>query len=499
VNLHLGALLLLSVVPGSPQEKKLQPPDAAGEKKAERDIRDVFKDEYSKKTPPDRVALTKLLLDQGIQTKDDPAARYVLLREAKEVASAAGDLKSALRAVDEMAASFVIDAPSMRGGVFAAAAKAARTPEEFQSIADGFLSVTDEAIAAEEYEAAERWALEALSMAKKSKTPPLVIKAEGKGREVSERKVSYEILRKARETLASNPNDPEANLAAGRYECFQRNNWRAGLPLLGKGSDPGLKDMAAKDLAQPGEVEAQVALGDGWWDLGERQAGPSGDLVRQRAAFWYEQVAPRTTGLTRTKIESRCREAHAALAIDLLRLIDPKKDTVSGEWVFEGTALVCVKLIEAERLQIPYIPPEEYVLTVVAERLSGVEAINVGLSSGDVQFHMVIDGWAKDGYFSGLSLVDKKFARENETTRAGQLLVNYRPSTIECSVRKSGLKMTVDGKVIFEWAGDIHRLSNFPMLKTPNPKALYISGWATKYRFSKICLTPITGTGEKLR
>jgi hypothetical protein len=59
--------------------------------------------------------------------------------------------------------------------------------------------------------------------------------------------------------------------------------------------------------------------------------------------------------------------------------------------------------------------------------------------------------------------------------------------------------MTVDGKVIFEWTGDVQRLSNYNVLNTPHPRALYISGWDTKYRFSKIVLTPLSGAGEKLR
>jgi hypothetical protein len=481
------------------QEKKLQPPDPAAEKKAEREIRDVFRDEYSKKTPGDRVALVRLLLDQGVQTHDDLPARYVLFREARDLASASGDLRSALRAVDEMSKSFEIDAPASRGSVLAATATAARTPEDFQAIVDQLLGLAEDALAAERFDAAEKWSSEAVSAAKKAKSLPLASRADAKAKEISERKATFETLKKARQTLASTPNDPDANLAAGRAECFQRGNWTAGLPLLAKGSDAALRELATKDLAQPTDADDQVALGDRWWELADQQPAPAKGVIRMRASSWYSQALARVTGLTKARIDARRREAADAATVDLLRLIDLKKDVVRGEWAFEGSSLICLRSGPAARVQIPYLPPEEYEVTVVAERMEGVEAINVGLTKGGVKFHMVIDGWAQMGYFSGLSLIEGKYANQNETSKPGRLLTNKQPSTIECSVRNSALKMTVDGKVIFEWTGDVQRLSNYNVLNTPHPRALYISGWDTKYRFSKIVLTPLSGAGEKLR
>lgn len=120
--------------------------------------------------------------------------------------------------------------------------------------------------------------------------------------------------------------------------------------------------------------------------------------------------------------------------------------------------------------------------------------------SQDRQFHVVIDGFAFKGFLvSGLSRVDGKYADNNETTVKGEMLKNGIPGKIVCSVRKGKVWVTVDGKKIFEWAGDFKRLSNHPALRTKNPRALYINAYNCIYRFSKFELRPVSGPGERLR
>lgn len=182
---------------------------------------------------------------------------------------------------------------------------------------------------------------------------------------------------------------------------------------------------------------------------------------------------------------------------DLLRLIDPEKDTVEGAWKLEEGALVCAQKRPWARLQIPYIPPDEYDLTIVAERREGLEAINIGLVRGDAQFHAVVDGWSAT--MSGLSMIDKRWANANETTARGRLLENGRPATILCSIRKDGVSMTVDGRKVFDWKGDYARLGNISPLTVPDRRALYINSFNCVYRFSRMTVTPVSGQGRPLR
>jgi hypothetical protein len=87
-----------------------------------------------------------------------------------------------------------------------------------------------------------------------------------------------------------------------------KGDWARGLPLLAKGSDPALKALAQKDLLNPADAAAQMAVGDGWWDLSEKEASAAKDNLKDHACRWYAKAAERLTGLNRTKIERRLNE-----------------------------------------------------------------------------------------------------------------------------------------------------------------------------------------------
>lgn len=494
--------------PPSPgqQDGRAKVPDPAAQKEAEKLVREVFRDEFSRKGRPERLSLARKLLSQATETKDDPATRFVLLSQASELAGQAGNASLALQAIGELEAGFQVDPVRLKENALEVAATNSTSAEDQQSLSEAALQVADEAISREAYDSAEKLARMSGVSARKAKNIALATRADLKLKEVSDLRTRAEKIKRARDVLSSSPEDPAANGQVGFYLCVNLGQWEQGLPLLAKADNPGAKALAARDLKQPQETSQQVALGDGWWDLGEKEDATTRMALRKRASFWYAKAAPNVTGLAKAKIEKRLAEIPGAKlapgAIELLRLVDPGKDAVVGEWVFEGTTLVCAKAVSAARIQIPYIPPEEYDLSVVLERKSGSQGANVGLSNGTVQFHLVIDSFEQNKYASGLSLIDGRLPIlpiRNETTREGALLPKDRPVTIEAFVRKTGVKMVADGVTIFDWSGDLSRLSNLDQLKVPNPRTLYLCGWDAKYHFSKMVLTPISGKGERLR
>jgi len=470
---------------------------------AELRIRQEFKEEYALTSPLEKAGFANLLLGMASEKSDDPGTRYVLLREAMNAASQAGDLATTLWAIDRMANVFEMDVRPLREKVLSEAERVAAKPEDFWRLAQGRLIMAEEAVAVAQTDVAEKSAKEAAAHAGRAKSLFLAARASALLKEVSGQKARYDQVRKALETLEITPGDPGANLIAGQHGCFVRDDWEIGLRMLAKGSDAAMKALADRDLANPTEAAEQILVGDGWWTLAETKGGTAKDPLRKRAEFWYRKAAGAVPDQLRKRIDERLQELEdelaAASSVDLLRLIEPKRDTVLGEWEFEGKSLVCRQEIIAARLQIPYLPPEEYDVAIVAQRTSGCEAINLGLSQGTVKFNMVIDGYARTGYASGLALIDGKFANANPTTRPGPLLIQGRPSTIECSVRKTGVSMKVDGRLIFEWSGAFSRLSSYDALKTPHPRALFISGWDSQYRFSSFVLLPVSGKGEVLR
>ena len=301
-------LLLILILAVAPQEKKLPVPPAAAQKKAEGLLKDIYKDEYARKAPSDRAALARTMMKQSLETTDDAAARYVLLREAKDLALQGGDWDLSLKAADAIGKAFEDDALAMKSAILSAAAKGAKTPAEYLKLSQASTALSEEAAAANRFDVADKAAQEALSQAKLAKDPALAVKADARVRSMAELKVKGEALAKAAATLAKSPDDPAANAAVGRHECLTKGAWKDGLPKLARGSDPALKDLATRDLAEPQDPSARMAIGDGWWDLAEKESGTAREKARSRAVHWYELALPGLTGLSKTKVEKRLPE-----------------------------------------------------------------------------------------------------------------------------------------------------------------------------------------------
>jgi len=177
-------------------------------------------------------------------------------------------------------------------------------------------------------------------------------------------------------------------------------------------------------------------------------------------------------------------------AIDLLKKIDPSRDAISGDWTLTGGVLLFNGDREWSKLMLPGEPPEEYDLTVVAERVRGTEILVIGLVVGGKQAMVLLDGWG--GGVSGLKRIDGKVSQDNETTHRGWRFVNGRRTTITCEVRKGGVAVSCDGKRIVDWQGDPSRLSLVEGWKVPDENRLFLGGWkGGSFRISRINLTPL--------
>ncbi|HZE96450.1 MAG TPA: hypothetical protein VE981_05460, partial [Planctomycetota bacterium] len=239
----LGPLALLGSVlfPSSNSQDigKADVPSASEQAEAEKFIKELFKDDYAKRTPADKITLAKKLLGQAIQTKDDPRAQFVLFREARDLCSQAGDVLTGMVAIDEMARRFAIDPAAMKNSLLAIATRTAKTPEDFKSLAIINMKLAELLITADDYEAAERLMATAVAQALRSKDAGLALRANSRTRDLADLNAKYEKVKKAKELLMTDPAEPAANLAVGRFQCFVKDNWAGGLPYLAKGSDPG--------------------------------------------------------------------------------------------------------------------------------------------------------------------------------------------------------------------------------------------------------------------
>lgn len=120
--------------------------------------------------------------------------------------------------------------------------------------------------------------------------------------------------------------------------------------------------------------------------------------------------------------------------IDLLPLIDPNRDASSGIWLKDDQGLHSAADSLLEALRLPVAVPDEYCLTVAAERPMGWTGEYACLSAGLVgprgQFVATID-W--DGK-AGLGLIDGKAENDNESTvDCREEILDGRPSVISGS------------------------------------------------------------------
>lgn len=296
-GLLLAALLL--------QEKRAPAPDPAALKDAAKTIRDIFKDDYARKAPADRLALARKFIEQAAQSKDDPASRFTLLSEAQDLAAGAGDAGTAMTAIDRLVESFEVDGVSLRAAALTSLAKIAKSPEDSAALARAYLKLADAAVIVDDYDAARKACDAASALFKKIRDLPGVQRAEAQGKEIADLKGRHDRVRKARETITKTPDDPAANLALGQFHCFIKGDWETGLPQLSAGSDAALRTLAAKDLAGPSTPLDQSVVGDGWWDLAEKETGRSRRHLRDRARHWYEKASEKLVGLLKTKVDQR--------------------------------------------------------------------------------------------------------------------------------------------------------------------------------------------------
>jgi len=138
-------------------------PDEADLSAAEKEVKDIHKADFAKKRPADMQALAEKLLKEGLETKDKPAARFVLLREARDLAARAGDLPLAMKAAEEIANHFAVDPLAMKAAAVDRGHKAAATAGAHQAVAAFALALADAAAEADGWEAAEHLAKVALA------------------------------------------------------------------------------------------------------------------------------------------------------------------------------------------------------------------------------------------------------------------------------------------------------------------------------------------------
>lgn len=173
--------------------------------------------------------------------------------------------------------------------------------------------------------------------------------------------------------------------------------------------------------------------------------------------------------------------------VDLLKLIDLRRDVVAGDWKFVNGVLMTGARPQ-DRLEIPVDVPAEYRLTMVAQCNSHREALHIGLVAHPRQVLAIFDGWSRTS--TCLHLIDKTDGVQFPHHR-GPVLRDREPNVITCEVRSNRIQVDCNNVRVIDWTGDVRRLSIDARWKVRSEKHLFIGSWDTSFAISKLEMTPL--------
>lgn len=169
--------------------------------------------------------------------------------------------------------------------------------------------------------------------------------------------------------LLDNPEDKEANLAAGTFFLLRGQSLALGLPCLLRGSDASLARLADQELTGADTAAQKAELGDAWYELGKRQAkNPvEREFCCARSRTWYQEaMAKGLSGFSLDKAKGRCEEIDEQFPpppSDWARLSARQWDRLDGKVVTARASLNTVelaKLATGQKLRLVPHPGETW-------------------------------------------------------------------------------------------------------------------------------------------
>ena len=297
--------------PSPPQSAaRLPVPDAAAQKAAKSEVREVYRARFAQsRSPIDKGLLAGELFRQATETKDNPLVRYVLLAEARDLAVAGGDSTRLREAVLEMAKGYEVDALQEQARVLSEAAESPLPSLVRNSLGRAAVGLAQEAIQADEYEAARQLAKAGFSLASsvivsKGRDVQTIRQATELSESIPWYKEQHDRAQAAEKALRQDADNAKAILFLGKYYTLVKDQWPRGLPLLVKSGDPTLKALAEAELAmrESPEPAEMATLGDQWMAAVPAVEKPMQGFVRRRALHWYETALPRLSGFTQSRV-----------------------------------------------------------------------------------------------------------------------------------------------------------------------------------------------------
>jgi len=232
--------------------------------------------------------------------------QFVVLHKAMEIAGRIGETKAMLRMAEMIGRRYQVDPWSLKRDMLKQMATEITDGAAAHSFLLSLEGVLNGALEDERYDVAEELAKAGYRASMHVASPTLRTKWKESHQAIPRLCQRAQKVQEAQKRLETASDDPKANLLAGRWYCFERNDWKRGLPHLAKGSDASLGKLAKQELRPPPEDPSdQVRLADGWWELARSAKKSEREVMRRHAADWYRRAEPKLGDEVKLRVTKR--------------------------------------------------------------------------------------------------------------------------------------------------------------------------------------------------
>jgi len=201
--------------------------------------------------------------------------------------------------------------------------------------------------------------------------------------------------------------------------------------------------------------------------------------------------------LLKTKPQELADAAAGRKPVNLLALVEPQRDAVCGTWKRNPvTGELLSDATEVARLEIPYQPPAEYDFEIQFTRVAGGDQVAQLAVQNGHQFAWVMGAFGNT--MSGFEYISGRGVDGHPNTiRAKSCLTNGQRYSSVLQVRKDGLTVYLDGKLVTCWKTDGANLTlgEWRALRRRDTLGLSSCFWSPTI-FHAANLYPLTGQGK---
>jgi hypothetical protein len=235
-----------------------------------------------------KAALAGRILQDARSTQNNFTTRYVLFELARKFYVQAGEVREAISAAETLQDEYEVPADQVTSLTVDALDDVPQLPSEQRTeLARAAAQLCEKAIAAEDFERADKLSTIALQSANKQKDNDLKKEITQRRAQVMAIVKQWRNIKANLEKLKTEPEDVASNLLAGRFFCFTLENFDRGLEYLAASGDPLLAPVAERDLAGPsGGPQKTFAAASAWQEAQTSLTDKDERLAAQRREKW---------------------------------------------------------------------------------------------------------------------------------------------------------------------------------------------------------------------